>query len=172
MTEEGDDVALPAAMAALLEFWEDSSGSASLPHVSKIAPLKLRLWLGTLSLFDVEHDPFRIRIRLQGTRITAAFGQDSTGQYLDEFMPAHALPRIQSDFEWIIKNQQPLHRWGTCHLDNDTKIPFHRLLLPYVDDSGVVSRIMGTLGFTGLRGRTIPYPAFAKAIDTSETRPL
>ncbi|HEV8389404.1 MAG TPA: hypothetical protein VGQ35_06165 [Dongiaceae bacterium] len=48
----------------------------------------MKPFLPYLLISDVEHNPFRIRYRLVGTKVVEATGMDFTGRYLDELLPS------------------------------------------------------------------------------------
>ena len=54
-----------------------------LPSRSEIDPANFKRMLPNVILVDIEHDPFRVRYRLCGTRV-AEFCGKLTGRYLDE----------------------------------------------------------------------------------------
>ena len=71
----------------LLQWWLVQRGD-SIPDRSQLDPFDMKSLLPNLFLLDVEHDPFRVRYRLVGTRVREATGFDITGRYLDELLPA------------------------------------------------------------------------------------
>ena len=71
----------------LLRWWQERCGGG-IPDRSQLDPSDIKPLLPNLLLLDVEHEPFRVRYRLVGTRIREATGFDITGRYLDELLPA------------------------------------------------------------------------------------
>ena len=72
---------------SLHRWWLDKSG-CDIPDRTDLDPADLRRLLPNLFIADVEHEPFRIRYRLVGTRAIEATGFDITGRYLDDLLPA------------------------------------------------------------------------------------
>ena len=78
----------------LLRWWLDYRGDG-IPDRSQLDPADMKRLLPHLLLLDVEHEPFRVRFRLVGTRVQEATGFNITGRYLDELLPASA------DQQWM-----------------------------------------------------------------------
>lgn len=72
---------------ALLQWWLDKCDDG-IPDRSILDPTDMKALLPNLFLLDVQHEPFRVRYRLIGTRAREATGFDITGRYLDELLPA------------------------------------------------------------------------------------
>jgi hypothetical protein len=75
-------------MVRSLHRWWLSRSSHDIPDRADLDPLDIKQLLPNLFIADVEHNPFRIRYRLVGTRAIEATGMDITGRYLDELLPA------------------------------------------------------------------------------------
>lgn len=75
-------------MVRSLHRWWISRSAHDIPDRSDLDPFDIRQLLPNLFIADVEHEPFRIRYRLVGTRAIEATGMDITGRYLDELLPA------------------------------------------------------------------------------------
>lgn len=67
--------------------WWLSRCADDIPDRADFDPAEMTLLLPNLFIADVEHQPFRIRFRLVGTRAVEATGMDITGCYLDELLP-------------------------------------------------------------------------------------
>jgi hypothetical protein len=74
---------------SLHRWWLGRSGQ-DIPDRADLDPADLKRLLPNLFMVDVEHDPFRIRYRLVGTRAIEVTGYDITGHYLDDLLPADA----------------------------------------------------------------------------------
>jgi hypothetical protein len=73
----------------LHRWWLDRS-AGDIPDRADLDPADLKPLLPNLFLVEVEHEPFRIRYRLVGTRAIEVTGYDITGHYLDNLLPADA----------------------------------------------------------------------------------
>jgi hypothetical protein len=100
-------------VTALHEWWQSRrrtsrSGSPDVPDRSDLDPPDLVPLLPNLLLAEVEHDPFRIRYRLIGTRIAAVTDFEITGRYLDDLLGP------DPDIDWVdyyrtvYRSRQPL----------------------------------------------------------------
>jgi hypothetical protein len=63
--------------------WLQMCSAGRLPSRAHIEPSNLKRILPNVILVDIERNPFRVRYRLCGTRVTEFCGQ-LTGRYLDE----------------------------------------------------------------------------------------
>ena len=72
----------------LHSWWVAARGSADVPDRADLRPEEMKPLLPFLFIADAEHDPFRVRYRLVGTRATEVTGFDVTGHYLDELQNA------------------------------------------------------------------------------------
>jgi hypothetical protein len=68
--------------------WWQRKCADDIPDRADLDPADLKGLLPNIFVADVEHEPFRIRYRLVGTKATEATGIDITGRYLDELLPA------------------------------------------------------------------------------------
>ena len=71
---------------SMLQWWLAKSGG-DIPDRDDLDPADLKPLLPNILISDVEHDPFRIRYRLVGTRAREATGFNIVGRYLDELLP-------------------------------------------------------------------------------------
>lgn len=72
-----------AIVAEFDRYWNARCKNGRLPARSDIEPVELKTILPSMILLDVEPKPFRVRIRLVGTRVVQ-FRGDNTGRYLDQ----------------------------------------------------------------------------------------
>jgi hypothetical protein len=70
----------------LHDWWMARRRPEGMPYRSDVDPAELKPVLPNLFIAEAEHDPFRIRYRLVGTRAVAITGYDITGRYLDELL--------------------------------------------------------------------------------------
>lgn len=78
-----DDVR-SAMVRSMPQWWLARSGD-DIPDRDDLDPADFKALLPNILISDVEHDPFRIRYRLVGTR--EATGFNIVGRYLDELLP-------------------------------------------------------------------------------------
>jgi len=81
------DIAMSEINSELIEqfhrHWLRLCRGSLLPTRADVDPSNFKRLLPNIILADIEHDPFRVRYRLCGTRI-AEFCGNLTGRYLDE----------------------------------------------------------------------------------------
>lgn len=93
---------------ALNDWWRGKGGPSIVPDRSAVDPLELKALLPNILLAEVEHDPFRIRYRLQGTKVTDITGIDLTGHYLDELLSAEPDQPWQEHYLKVYRTRRPL----------------------------------------------------------------
>jgi len=80
---------LHARLDALYRYWLALPRAAGpLPARADFDPFAVPEAVGSIWMLDVQREPFRLRYRLQGTRIVEAVGRDETGRWLDELVLA------------------------------------------------------------------------------------
>jgi hypothetical protein len=91
----------------LHRWWLDKS-AGDIPDRADLDPADLKPLLPNLFIVDVEHDPFRIRYRLVGTRAAEATGYDITGHYLDNLLAADAGEPWMDHYHAAYRNRAPI----------------------------------------------------------------
>jgi hypothetical protein len=69
-------------------WWQAARGHADVPDRADLHPEEMKRLLPFMFIADAEHDPFRVRYRLVGTKAVEITGFDITGHYLDELLSA------------------------------------------------------------------------------------
>lgn len=69
-------------------WWEAARGDVESPDRCDLRPDEMKRLLPFMFIADAEHDPFRVRYRLVGTRAVEVTGFDITGRYLDKLLSA------------------------------------------------------------------------------------
>ncbi len=93
----------------LHDYWHSLRGSREVPDRGDLDPADLKLLLPNILISEPSFNPFRVRYRLVGTRITRTTGFDFTGRYLDEVL------RPEIDEDWH----------GHYRLCHDRRIPVY-----------------------------------------------
>lgn len=68
----------------LFDYWCAKQSSDQLPTRSQICPTEISSLLPSISLIDIECDPFRFKYRLAGTRLREVYDREVTGLDLSE----------------------------------------------------------------------------------------
>lgn len=101
---------LHAELDEFLHYWlAKHSGDGRLPSRSDINPAEIPHLLTGIALIDVERRTGtpRYRFRLLGTRHSQVNGRDLAGRYIDEAIPAEALPEIVDAFGQVVEKHLP-----------------------------------------------------------------
>jgi len=142
-------------LRGVYEYWRSIHPAAGLPGRQHVEPGDLTRVLPSLWLLDVQREPFRLRYRLVGTRITELVGRELTGQWLDEAHP-HSLeePGFFVNFLAVVERHQPSWRKSkpTLYLHDRDFTTIERLLLPLARDGATVDMIMACTVFHALDG--------------------
>ena len=157
---------------ALYAFWKQAGGRR-LPARAQFPPTRLRRWMGNLAIVRLVPPSGRLRVDLVGTRIVEIAGVDSTGQFLDEIAPPHAVDLLLEPYRTVLDHVEPHYHRFTPPSRPMTAV--HRLLLPLADDGVTIDRILsGVYAEPGTvrSGETVfdhvPAPAMAARGGTPE----
>ncbi len=105
-----DDVSqIKSPLVRLLnEWWMLNRGPAGLPDRASFDPSKHTRLLANMMICELEPQPFRVRYRLVGTKVTAITGFDFTGRYLDEVLGSEAPEPWLEYYAEIARTRAPL----------------------------------------------------------------
>lgn len=134
-------------LRALYDYYLDLAKGRFPPCRQSFKPADVVPVLPWLVIYDVEDEPRRYKIRLQGTGISEAVGGDGTGRYLDEF------PGMTESMQRL----DQLVLLGRPYFVRDLPMPWsvrdykrhHLLALPFSSDGSTVDTIMLGLSFVG-----------------------
>ena len=129
----------------LYALWLGKYAPGRLPGRADFDPVGMPKLLPHLTLFDVELEPLRFRVRLAGTYVVEAAGVEMTGRYLDEL----------EDIERTLDRCRRLVETGMPYFHADVPLtwsPHHYktytvLGLPLAADGKTVDKILGALTF-------------------------
>jgi hypothetical protein len=124
---------------ALYALWGQTGGD-KLPAREQFTPKHLRRWMGNLAIVRLVPPTGRLRVDLVGTRIVEIDGVDSTGQYLDEIAPPHAVDALLEPYRTVLDQRRPHYHRFVPPSRPTTAV--HRLLLPLADDGVTIDRIL------------------------------
>lgn len=95
-------------MIRTLHRWWLERSAGDIPDRADLNPADLKPLLPNLFIVDVEHDPFRIRYRLVGTRAIEVTGYDITGHYLDNLLAADGGEPWVENYRTAYRTRRPL----------------------------------------------------------------
>lgn len=134
------------ALRGLLEYWMSIHPGDRMPGRQDFDPLAVPRALPNMVLTDVEREPFRFRVRLMGTAVVKAMGDDFTGRYLDEVWPDSSDQPLIAHRVEVAGSGLPNYRHGV----SPTKfrldfLPVERIFLPFAADGREVDMILSMM---------------------------
>jgi hypothetical protein len=135
----------------LYEYWQSKRAGRVMPPRAELKIRELKAHLGWISLIDVLPDDFRYR--LIGTRITAYFRTDTTGQTVTETFAR--VPKAGAMMLALLKAVASqgiaIRTYGNLSWMGNDLEDFESLFLPFSDDGKTVNMIMNPFVFDQAR---------------------
>jgi hypothetical protein len=126
----------------LFEYWQSKCRDGRLPRRADIDPGEIPRLMPNLMIVDIEHDPFRVRYRLVGTRIVQATGFEFTGKYLDEISFDEDEGPFLESYHLAATEKIPVLSRIKWHLDPDVTGEYDACFLPLSDDGETVHMVL------------------------------
>lgn len=128
-------------------YWRSKCRNGALPRRRDIDPTEIPRLLPHLLISELVDGGARLRYRLAGTAVVAAYGGELTGKYCDEVCPPERRASIIAQYRLICEHKRPLllrHRYYSSH-----RVPLicHRLVMPLSEDARTVSQFVAALRF-------------------------
>lgn len=135
-------------MKALYAYWLSKKGASRAPPRSAIHPEEIVALLPSIALVDVVGDPPRFRVRLFGTNLVAAYGQDITGKFTDEIDLDTIGADLDAHMRRVARECRPhVVRVELTKADDRRRIEYERIWLPLSADGGsTVNMLLGGVG--------------------------
>ncbi|MCP4738805.1 MAG: PAS domain-containing protein [Bosea sp.] len=149
-----------------------------LPALAEFQPARIEDEMPDLVFFSIDpaQQPPQIIIDSNGTRMASAYGHTGKGQRLEEYLGPRLEPLVMPVYYECIRRRLPA--FTVAHVDDvyGRLVAYERLLLPFSESGGAVTRIIGSLktisedgGFeikNLMRGNdTLPVPKLRTIID-------
>lgn len=133
---------MPAALVSLLSYWEGKRNGRLMPARPDLNPAEMRAFLRHTLLLDVLQGP-RFKVRLAGTHIVDTYGEEITGQFLDDLDLGDEKKSILDACSLCISHRKPHFFKGSLqkYLDG-VKIDFSWIGLPLSTDGQNVNILM------------------------------
>lgn len=122
-------------------FWQDARGLAQLPPMELIDPTAFAGALGCVLLLEPERGGEDFRYRIYGSRVAQRFGRDMTGHRVSDF-PGPAASSMLSQYREVMRIRRAIYSEHDAPLEVSLVVRWCRLVLPWVDRTGAVSRLM------------------------------
>jgi hypothetical protein len=136
-------------------YWQQKRGSRRMPSRADIDPTEIPRLLPNLLISEYlgEGEAGRWRYRLAGTAVSAAFGRNPTGRYIDELTKGDYRAFIEHIHGMVREEQRALFCASEYMGARDLRMSAKRLLLPLTTDGQQVDQIITLIVFrlgTGL----------------------
>ena len=127
----------------MVDHWRSIHPPSGLPGRRHFDPVAIPKLLSNMGLIEVHDDPRRFRVRLYGTGLVAAIGQDLTGTWYHERFENFEAEGQYRDFNHVIETGTPHWRRGRLRIpmDKDHHL-LERVHLPLASDGTTVDMIL------------------------------
>jgi hypothetical protein len=119
---------------------------ARTPAIGEYQPERLGEELPDLVYYTVDgtHEPPRIIIESNGTRMSTAYGRNGKGSLLDEYVGPRLAPLVMPVYYECLKRGLPVYT--ISHVDDIYRriVAYERLLLPF-SEGGAVTNVIASL---------------------------
>jgi len=135
----------------LRAYWQIKKGDRIAPPRSAVHPEDLAVaLLPNLALLDVVGDPPRFRVRLFGTGLVAAYGEDVTARYIDEMDIGSIAADVHGSLVEVVRECRPQTVLVQLTKSGERRhLEYERIALPLSQDGASVNMIL--CGFAVLR---------------------
>jgi hypothetical protein len=128
-----------AAIRALFSYWQSKCPAGGIPRRADIDPVDIPRLMPNLLIVDIEHDPFRVKYRLVGTRIVEMTGFEFTGKYLDEIVLDNFEGPFEDCYRAACESKAPIITRIRWSLSADIVAEYDVCFLPLSDDGETVN---------------------------------
>lgn len=130
-------------IVSFLDYYLKIHPKTSLPGRAHFDPFDVPSSLPSVTLMDVERDPFRFRYRVMGTDVTYNMDFDGTGKYLDEVVPGVETQFPHIDRVSVVETGFPVHRLGQASISFRTDFAdLERIHFPLASDGITVDMVL------------------------------
>jgi len=138
-----NQLVLSEKAASLLAQWHGSRGDNALPSAKFIDPIKLRGWVGDLSVVHLHEGKRRFYVALHGSNAARHLGPNFHQKYLEDVAPLTAHANTFAPYQLSIKTKQPTYSIQRASLDSGLFKTLERMILPCsLDDPSTVARFL------------------------------
>lgn len=115
----------------LLEYWVKLKGDRKLPLRSDLDPAAIPRLLPNIILNEVELDPLRFRIRLEGEQVSVARGFNAAGRYFDEPGVVVLKDDVLVAYKQMVEDGKPRYSDGAFAYHDGRGGQLYRLAVPF-----------------------------------------
>lgn len=131
----------PAELQRLYNYWQAIRGQNKLPHRADVNPAAISFCLGNIGMAEIEHNPFRVRYRLIGTRLIELYGEDLAGRYVDQTYTPAVRQEALDAYRRVVLDEEPLYSNRVIDIIV-RKFGYYRLMLPFSWKSASVDLVL------------------------------
>lgn len=139
----------------LHEWWEAARGDADVPDRTDLRPDEIKPLLPFLFIADAEHEPFRVRYRLVGTRAVEVTGFDITSQYLDELLSAEADQPWIEHYRRVYTTRRPVFGATTVPTNTGSLFTYEFGIFPLRKGGEAIDQFVAVEDYFGLMPRIL-----------------
>lgn len=139
----------------LYAWWEAARGDADLPDRSDLRPDEMRRLLPFMFIADAEHQPFRVRYRLVGTRAVEVTGFDITGYYLDELLSAEPHQPWMDHYRQAYVSRQPVLGTTTVPTNAGGMLTYEFGIFPLRKGAALIDQFVAVEDYFGFVSRIV-----------------
>jgi len=129
------------------DYWRSKCHNGALPRRRDIDPTEIPRLLPHLLISELVDGGTRLRYRLAGTAVVAAYGGELTGKYCDDVCPPERRASIVAHYRLICERKQSLLLWHRYLSSDRVPLICHRLVMPLSEDTKTVSQFVAALRF-------------------------
>src|SRR5579862_4529995 len=89
-------------------YWQAKCGARAMPRRADIDPSEMIPLLPHLQITELVDGGARVRYRLVGTGIVAAYGAELTGKYFDEVFSGDRLHFVEDNYRLMCRERRPI----------------------------------------------------------------
>ena len=116
---------------ALVEYWLHERGGRLLPDKDALNPLKLRRWIGDISIVELHDGPKKFYVKLHGGKTQQKIGNDLTRRYFEDALDAKTLEFAIAPYRAAYEALRPTHSLFVPKLYPSVFTKLERLVLPF-----------------------------------------
>ena len=153
------DESLSTLVQQLHAWWEAARGDADVPDRAELHPEEMKPLLPFIFISDAEHDPFRVRYRLVGTRAVEVTGFDITGRYLDELLNAEPDQPWMEHYRRAYTTRKPLLGATTVPTSTGRLFTYEFGIFPLRSGGTTIEQFVAVEDYFGLSSKILqPEP--------------